>query len=417
LQIINDGNVGILVTPPAWSGFKALNIYGSSISASAPSDAIILSRNWYYDGSERYFGNGSAQRLELTINGFYFQTAGVNSSGAGAALTWNTQMTLAPSGSLCLGSGSPRTAATGGNRTLDVRGGIYFGSTNQESTCINNDDSMIFNIDANNDGTGNFFRFATNTTGETGGTELMRIIDNGRVGIGIPNPEGALHVAVAGLDDQLVLGSTAVNRDTAMLMYSGANKAEVLRYQSSVRLVVGASANIGYVDTVPGGTQALRVRSNGLVTLGTENTTDGRLQIRGSGVADTTTTYGVILDRGTKIAWTNTGNNSTGEYIYSQQSAPYGVTIHSGANDAIACPNTGDVYINHQGGNLLVGTTTSTGAKLEVNGSIRTGTLDTGYVSGFWKLGRAVIGTQPGETHQIIVEINGQLYVIGAALL
>ena len=68
-------------------------------------------------------------------------------------------------------------------------------------------------------------------------------------------------------------------------------------------------------------------------------------------------------------------------------------------------------------GNVLIGTTTSTGAKLEVNGDIRTGTLDTGYVSGFWKLGRAVIGTQPSETHQIIVEINGALFTIGAAAL
>jgi hypothetical protein len=67
--------------------------------------------------------------------------------------------------------------------------------------------------------------------------------------------------------------------------------------------------------------------------------------------------------------------------------------------------------------NVLIGTTTSTGAKLEINGDIRTGTLDTGYVSGFWKLGRAVIGTQPGETHQIIVEINGALFTIGAAAL
>ena len=68
-------------------------------------------------------------------------------------------------------------------------------------------------------------------------------------------------------------------------------------------------------------------------------------------------------------------------------------------------------------GNVLIGTTTSTGAKLEINGDIRTGVLDTGYVSGFWKLGRAVIGTQPSETHQIIVEINGALFTIGAAAL
>lgn len=38
---------------------------------------------------------------------------------------------------------------------------------------------MIFNIDSNNDGTGNVFLWGTNRTGNTGGTELMRLSDNG----------------------------------------------------------------------------------------------------------------------------------------------------------------------------------------------------------------------------------------------
>jgi hypothetical protein len=74
------------------------------------------------------------------------------------------------------------------------------------------------------------------------------------------------------------------------------------------------------------------------------------------------------------------------------------------------------VYVKANG-NVLIGTSTDSGAKLYVDGDIRTGVLDTGYVSGFWKLGRAVIGTQPSETHQIIVEINGALFTIGAAAL
>jgi hypothetical protein len=290
LQITNDGNVGILVTPPAWATFKALNIGGSSVSANGTS-AIILSRNWYFEGGERYFGNDSAQRLELVLNRFVFQTAATNSSGAGAAVTWNTQMTLFETGKLTLGSGG--------------------------------------------------------------------------------DAEGALQVAVAGLDDQLVLGSAATNRDIAMDMYSGTTRANVLRYQSAVRLMIGASANIGYVDILPGNTQVLRVRSTGLVTLGAESTTDGRLQIRGSGVADAITTYGVILDRGTKIAWTDTGNSSTGEFIYSQQSSPYGVTIHSGGNNAISCPNTSHVYINYEAGTCSIGSTSfSTSYKLYVTGQI-----------------------------------------------
>jgi hypothetical protein len=95
------------------------------------------------------------------------------------------KMVLDVSGSLGLGTASPRTSATGGHPTLDIKGGIYFGSRGSESTCINNDDSMIFNIDADNDASGvNFFRFATNTTLETGGTELMRITDAALVAVG-----------------------------------------------------------------------------------------------------------------------------------------------------------------------------------------------------------------------------------------
>ena len=113
-----------------------------------------------------------------------------------------------------------------------------------------------------------------------------------------------------------------------------------------------------------------------------------------------------------------TPNSGVGLYANGVQKfsfAMYGTTSDFTIyNDALLAPS---LVVKGDTSNVLIGTTTSTGAKLEVNGSIRTGTLDTGYVSGFWKLGRAVIGTQPSETHQIIVEINGALFVIGAAAL
>ena len=106
-------------------------------------------------------------------------------------------------------------------------------------------------------------------------------------------------------------------------------------------------------------------------------------------------------------------NADTGENGISFHVAPAG-----SANSVISNWDSSDIKMRiNNSGNVLIGTTTSTGAKLEVNGDIRTGVLDTGYVSGFWKLGRAVVGTQPANTHQIIVEINGALYVIPAASL
>jgi hypothetical protein len=48
---------------------------------------------------------------------------------------------------------------------------------------------MIFNIDADNSNTTNFFRWATNTKLETGGSELMRLTEAGNLGIGTTTPD------------------------------------------------------------------------------------------------------------------------------------------------------------------------------------------------------------------------------------
>ena len=94
------------------------------------------------------------------------------------------QFALTSVGNVGIGTTTPKTAASGSNKTLDVKGGIYFGSTGAESCCINNDDSFILNLDANNDGgTSNFFRIAKGTTGETGGTQLFRVSGAGVVTI------------------------------------------------------------------------------------------------------------------------------------------------------------------------------------------------------------------------------------------
>jgi len=68
----------------------------------------------------------------------------------------------------------------------------------------------------------------------------------------------------------------------------------------------------------------------------------------------------MLIDRGREIRW-NTGTGS-GEYIYSKTSSPYDVTIHSGAHDALQCPNTGQVRINYQGSQKFV--TTSSGVSI-----------------------------------------------------
>jgi hypothetical protein len=128
---------------------------------------------------------------------------------------------------------------------------------------------------------------------------------------------------------------------------------------------------------------------------------------------------GTTQDSVIQIASTTTGTGSlyfgdtTGTFVGSSM----GGFQYSHFNDLMVVLTAGGERMRIlSSGNVLIGTTTDvSGAKLNVNGAIRTGTLDTGYVPGNWKLGRAILGTQPTETYQIIVEINGVLYAIGAA--
>ena len=131
-------------------------------------------------------------------------TAGISGTGTANYITkWtgtsavNNSIIYDNTSAIGIGTNAPRTSASGFNKTLDVKGGIYFGDSGSESCTINNDDSMIFNIDANNNNTTNFFRWATNTTLETGGKELMRLSESGLLGIGTTAADFAITISGA----------------------------------------------------------------------------------------------------------------------------------------------------------------------------------------------------------------------------
>jgi hypothetical protein len=131
------------------------------------------------------------------------------------------------------------------------------------------------------DNEGHKFR---SVSSEGAGTDDVTITGGGSVGIGnnLTSPEAALQVAKIGTDDQLVLGSTATNRDIAMFMYSGTTKAEVLRFQSATNFLIGSSAAISNLHFNPGGSLKMIVQSGGNVGIAT-STPAYKLDVNGTG--------------------------------------------------------------------------------------------------------------------------------------
>ena len=121
MRLDSSGNLGLGVTPSAWSGYSAFQFgQRGAVWANQSGNDVYLSANYYFGaGSDRYIATGAAS--------YYKQNAGVHSWGiaasgtAGDPITFTQAMTLDASGNLGLGATSV-TALGSGYTTQAVQG-------------------------------------------------------------------------------------------------------------------------------------------------------------------------------------------------------------------------------------------------------------------------------------------------------
>jgi len=134
--VTGTGNVGISVTPSAFvlpdGSSGALQLQSGGM-VSAYAGVTHLSQNWYYNSGEKYIANGSASRLVMSGADYIWQSAGNNTSGAGAALTWSESMRLS-GGTLLAGT----TTVNGEGITLSGNNNYgYFSRSGDAALFVN----------------------------------------------------------------------------------------------------------------------------------------------------------------------------------------------------------------------------------------------------------------------------------------
>jgi hypothetical protein len=143
MRIDASGNLGLGVTPSAWSSAaRALQIgsglNGGSIVGDISYGILRMYANAYYDAGDKYVKSGeAASSYELWgYDGTHiWKNAPVNSGAAGAACTFTSRMTLDASGNLGVGTTSPAApvhASLSGSNNV-----ARFASTTDGSPWIN----------------------------------------------------------------------------------------------------------------------------------------------------------------------------------------------------------------------------------------------------------------------------------------
>ena len=121
MRLDASGNLGLGVTPSAWSGQKVLQIQNSSVFSGG--DDISLISNAYYNGSIYKYIDAYAYSGKYTLyNGSHAFYVSTSTQGAGNTVTYTQAMTLDNSGRLLVGKTSSNTSATGAELQNGVGG-------------------------------------------------------------------------------------------------------------------------------------------------------------------------------------------------------------------------------------------------------------------------------------------------------
>jgi hypothetical protein len=257
MRLDTSGNMGLGVVPTSgWSGRTALEIEGASTGyVTSPNGPIAIGSNIYYNGGDKFVGNGYAPLYALSSGNHIWYTSNNNTSGAGAAVTLTQAMTLTNAGLLGLGTASPQAM-------LDTTGLI-------RSTAVTGIPSTGTGAEFFLDSGVAYFQ-GYNRTGSAFVETRLRgnpiVLDGGSVGIGTSSPSSLLNLESASTPTLLITDTrtpvSAQYQVGSSIAYVGTTTNHALGFTTngSERARIDSSGNVGIGTTSP--SESLTNRGN-----------------------------------------------------------------------------------------------------------------------------------------------------------
>jgi hypothetical protein len=318
MRLDSSGNLGLGVTPSAWTDYKAIQLGGGAIASYTGNAFFEFYQNTFWDGAAKYVNNGFASNYQQTSGQHRWLTA--PSGTAGNAISFTQAMTLDASGNLVVGD-------TSASYRLDVKGSTGNGIAYRDGTVTAYMGTTGSNLMYSGTLTNHPIAFLTNAT------ERARIDSSGNLSVGGTNANAKLNV-ITGLSG--AYGSAGIwlsdNATTSMLMNNTSSGVSAM--WSSGVLAFGSGNN----DF----TERARITSDGDLLVGaTSNTNASRIFVVPS--ANTSPAFacqGVTGDVGNPAAiFGKFDNNTTTSQIFvrftvNNNTAGSGQITADGANTA-----------------------------------------------------------------------------------